>query len=250
MKLIALTAVFALVSTVAVGEMLINSCVLKWVKYEKTHASGLVQRNGLVTETDCASACELDNGCLNVDFNFEEKSCWFGSQLNPPKSADPSANHWNLVRDCTNENLALKKKATQSSTLASDIAGLASYAVDGVADGDWTHKSCAHTENESPAWWAVDLGEETKVGRVRITSRNMLAERLSNFYIGLTNVSPWTSAPRLSTSSICIYSAGYPPANVPTNFICDPGTESGRYLFVLLKNQNYLTICELEAYDH
>jgi len=122
--------------------------------------------------------------------------------------------------------------------------------MDGVADGDWTHKSCAHTENELPAWWAVDLGEETKVGRVRITSRNMLAERLSNFYIGLTNVSPWTSAPRLSTSSICIYSAGYPPANVPTNFICDPGTESGRYLFVLLKNQNYLTICELEAYDH
>jgi hypothetical protein len=95
----------------------------------------------------------------------------------------------------------------------------------------------------------VDLGEETPVGRVRITNRNILPERLSNFTIGLTNVSPWTSAPSLATSSICKFSVGFPPAAVPTNFTCDAGTAPGRYLFVMLTtNGNPVTLCELETY--
>jgi len=149
-----------------------------------------------------------------------------------------------------NVNQALKKNATQSHTYThtDGIAGLASYAVDGVADGEWSHKSCTHTPPELAPWWAVDLGEETAVGRVRITNRNIVPERLSNFYIGLTNVSPWTSAPSLDTSSICKFVAANPPAGVPTDFTCDAGTVPGRYLFVLLKSTGILTICELEAY--
>jgi len=150
-----------------------------------------------------------------------------------------------------NENLALNKNATQSSTYTDgNLVGLASKAVDGVADDFVLIKTCTHTNNELPAWWAVDLGQKTPVVRVRITNRNhpAVVDRLSNFYIGLTNVSPWTSAPNLATSSICKFIAGYPPGGVPTDYICDPGTAPGRYLFVLLKNQNFLTICELEAY--
>jgi len=144
-----------------------------------------------------------------------------------------------------NDNLALKKNAIQSRTTNS---GEASRAVDGNADSDFYHNSCTHTDVDLPAWWAVDLGQETPVGRVRITNRNANADRLSNFYIGLTNVSPWTSAPSLARSSVCKFTVANPPAGSTTDFTCDTDTEPGRYLFVMLKNKEALTLCELEAY--
>jgi len=149
-----------------------------------------------------------------------------------------------------NENLALKKNAIQSSTA---YKAPASRAVDGVADADFFHNSCSHTNDELPAWWTVDLGQETTVGRVRITTRNTGAERLDKFSIGLTNLSTWTSAPGSSanspTNSFCKYNLPYPPAGSTTDYICDPGTKPGRYLFVYLSIKNPLTICELEAYS-
>jgi len=145
------------------------------------------------------------------------------------------------------KNLALGRDAIQSSTA---FNGPANLAVDGNKDGQYYDGSCSHTDNKDKAWWAVDLGEETSVGRIRITNRDdggISAPRLSNFNIGLTNVSPWTSPPQLSESSICKYYAGYPPAGVPTDISCESWT-SGRYLFVMLTKAEYLTICELEAY--
>jgi hypothetical protein len=156
-----------------------------------------------------------------------------------------------LSLKATNENVALNKNATQSSTYtgSTGMVGLASKAVDGDLNADWFSNKCTHTNSDNPSWWAVDLGEETPVGRVRITNRNTVPERLSNFYIGLTNVSPWTSAPSLTTSSICKFTVVYPPASVPTNITCDAGTTPGRYLYVMLTDTiNPLTLCELEAY--
>jgi len=148
------------------------------------------------------------------------------------------------------ENLALRKKAIQSSTLNwYSILGVANRAVDGNINRNFDAGSCTHTLNTFPAWWAVDLGHETTVGRVRITNRgDCCADRLANFYIGLTNVSPWTTAPRLEESSICKYYIGFPPGGIPTDIYCEPDTEPGRYLFVLQGKEFPLTICELEAY--
>jgi len=151
----------------------------------------------------------------------------------------------------TNPNLALKKNTIQSSS-KTDTAGwgLASYAVDGNTDGTFNHNSCTHTLNGGTQWWAVDLGEESHIGRVRITNRgDCCPERLANIYIGLTNLSPWTTAPKLEqTSSICKHYNGIPPAGVPTDIVCESNTTSGRYLFVYAENTVALAICELEAY--
>jgi len=150
------------------------------------------------------------------------------------------------------ENLALRKNATQSST---HEMGRASYAVDGNTNSDFGGQSCMHTietANEQ-AWWAVDLGQETTIGHVRITNRNVASERLRNFYVGLTNVSPWTCPPLLNQSSICKFYYGNFPANGPTAIYCDSNFAAGRYLFVQLTayastENDPLHICELEAY--
>jgi hypothetical protein len=158
--------------------------------------------------------------------------------------------HSAILSLANNDNLALKRNAIQSSTYtdAGATMGIASNAVDGFQTSEFSWSKCSCTNDELSPWWAVDLGQETPVGRVRIINRNILPERLSNFYIGLTNVSPWTSAPSLARSSICKFTVANPPAGVPTDYTCDPGTEPGRYLFVMLRGKNFLTICELEAY--
>jgi hypothetical protein len=128
------------------------------------------------------------------------------------------------------------------------VLGIAALAVDGSTDGNFIHGSCTHTDTNNPAWWAVDLGQEIQVGRVRITNRgDCCAERLQNFNIGLTNVSPWTTPPNLSQSSICKYYTGYPPGGVPTDIFCQPNTAPGRYLFIMLPNQA-MNLCEVEVF--
>jgi len=149
------------------------------------------------------------------------------------------------------ENLALNKNATQSSSFPDNVIK-ANAAVDGNTNSDYGGSSCTHTTGTAneQGWWAVDLGQETTIGHVRITNRNVASERLNNFYVGLTNVSPWTCPPLLNQSSICKFYYGNFPANGPTAVYCDCNVAAGRYLFVQLTSttNSYLTICELEAY--
>jgi len=147
------------------------------------------------------------------------------------------------------ENLALHKHAVQSSTYVA--ASLANLAVDGRKTfTGLVHNNCAITQSSARSWWAVDLGQLTSISRVRITGRHDgVFSQLSNFFIGLTNQSPWSHPPpQLSQSSICKYFFGIPPPGIPLDIFCEPNTAPGRYLFVMKHESNHLTICELEAY--
>lgn len=85
------------------------------------------------------------------------------------------------------ENLALKMKATQSSTYVSDgVSYGADRAVDGIRDGVFYGSgSIAHTYEQEgeKSWWQVDLGAEKKVGFVKVFPRTDFTGRLSNFKV-------------------------------------------------------------------
>jgi len=150
------------------------------------------------------------------------------------------------------ENLALNKNCTQSSTYTHGVVtGRCILAVDGISNLTTLEgaDTCACTGDAAPSWWAVDLGSKLLVGRVRITSRRDISSaQLQNFYIGLTNVSPWTSAPNLDQSSVCKYFFGYPQVGRSLDIFCEPNTLPGRYLFVMMVDGNWLPLCEVEAY--
>jgi hypothetical protein len=159
----------------------------------------------------------------------------------------------------TSVNLALQKPAIQSSTFfrAGSVQKLAvaNLAVDGNADSNVDHGSCATTTNTAKGWWAVDLEKVSSIHRVRIQSRRdnpTLYQQLQNIFIGLTNVSPWNpvTPPNLAAnqSSVCKYFAGHVPFEIPLDIFCEPNTKAGRYLFVKATGVEHLTICELEAY--
>ena len=75
------------------------------------------------------------------------------------------------------------------------------------------------------------------------------AERLSDFTVGLTNVSPWTTAPPVvEQGPPCAVYQGSPRLGSTTTIPCDPRSSPGRYLFIRLAGRNYLTLCEVEVF--
>lgn len=74
------------------------------------------------------------------------------------------------------ENVALRGKATQSSTYAEAEA---KRAIDGKTDGAYAKNSVAHTgDGDENPWWEVDLGSAQRIDRVLVWNRTEVSERL------------------------------------------------------------------------
>ncbi|XP_021359787.1 fucolectin-5-like [Mizuhopecten yessoensis] len=85
------------------------------------------------------------------------------------------------------KDLALHKKATQSSTHVRYDAG---RAVDGIPGHDEVAGHCSHTDlGHSEAWWMVDLGRTYRIQTINITYRYGYALRLSGYYLYVSNTS-------------------------------------------------------------
>ncbi|QDT35518.1 DUF1553 domain-containing protein [Thalassoglobus polymorphus] len=85
-----------------------------------------------------------------------------------------------------NEQVAVGKKATQSST---GYNGTANLAVDGNTDGDFFEsKSTTHTNRDASPWWEVDLGATYQIDRISVWNRNdspNIGKRLDDFRVVL-----------------------------------------------------------------
>lgn len=77
-------------------------------------------------------------------------------------------------------NLALNRPAWQSSSWPR-YASSADLAVDGNSTSDYhAGKTCSHTDTgDMDPWWAVDLGQPTRVAAVKLTGR---ADCCSSYY--------------------------------------------------------------------
>ena len=69
-------------------------------------------------------------------------------------------------------DLALNQPATQSSVYSEPgKPGVASLAVDGNNNTDFSQGSCIHTNSQKDPWWRVDLGASLPVAEVVIVNR-------------------------------------------------------------------------------
>ncbi len=141
-------------------------------------------------------------------------------------------------------NVALSKTATQSSTHASGAA--ASRAVDGNTDGVFANNSVTHTLSDANAWWHVDLGQVETIGTIKIWNRVEFPERLTNFYVFVSDV-PFTStnlATTLSQSGVSSYQTTG-QCGFPTELAIN---RTGRYVRVQLAGTNFLSIAEVQVW--
>lgn len=80
-------------------------------------------------------------------------------------------------------NHARHGSAYQSTTNAGAVA---SRAIDGSTEGDYTQGSVSHTANQPGSWWEVDLGARRDVLEIILHNRSdCCGDRLSNFRVSL-----------------------------------------------------------------
>ncbi len=139
-------------------------------------------------------------------------------------------------------NLALKRPATQSSTIP---GGEAYRAVDGNTDGVAANGSVAYTNIESQAWWEVDLGSIRSIQNIRVWNRVEAPGRTSDFYVFVSD-EPFKStdlgATKSQPSVRSFFVSG--PCAYPTEITVG---KTGRYVRVQLSGTNYLQLAEVEV---
>ncbi|APR80829.1 fibronectin type III domain protein [Minicystis rosea] len=156
-------------------------------------------------------------------------------------TAATSAEQWTLpgnydidMQSVFGPNLALGKPTSQSSTGPWSTAGSGS-AVDGNTNGDFQAGSVTHTNNDSNAWWQVDLQSSQPISTIVLWNRtDCCSDRLSNFTVMLSNdQSNWESHSF----------TGAAPRRLAL-----AANRSARYVRVRLDGQNYLSLAEVQVF--
>jgi len=138
-------------------------------------------------------------------------------------------------------NLAFNKHATQSS-INYGYLGLASAAVDGNTNGNWSwdraKNTTTHTTKEQGAWWQVDLGSDQTINQINIYNRvDCCKDRLSNYRVTITN----TNNTLIDTQDFHTY-----PDPKKTIDLGAQGKQ-GRYVKIQLLGNNFLSLAEVQV---
>ncbi|XP_036394348.1 uncharacterized protein LOC118784294 [Megalops cyprinoides] len=137
------------------------------------------------------------------------------------------------------ENVALGKKASQSSTA---FLGKADKAIDGNRNTWYREGSCSRTDKEEDPWWRVDLLRVYNITSVTITNReDCCAEMIDGAEIRIGN----SLENNGNSNPLCAVIPSFPPWETFT-FQCDE--MEGRYVNIFLPGcHKYLNLCEVEV---
>ncbi|XP_078579507.1 apolipoprotein(a)-like isoform X2 [Branchiostoma floridae x Branchiostoma japonicum] len=224
-----------------------------------------------MTPDFCIEHC-IDEGYAYAGTQYYEE-CWCGNerhfsrigrqrndeQCNTPCQGNEEENcggPWRLSvykvgkkiktnEESSNEalNVALNKKASQSSLLRSE------YPAERAVDGNtgtilYPRQECTHTDLEYEPWWKVDLGDTYVISHVRVINRgDCCGERLRNFMV---RVGPFEDF-RENTPCGDIHSETPSDGETITVRCAEP--ISGRWVSVqLIGREDYLSLCEVQVY--
>ncbi|HYC60809.1 MAG TPA: carboxypeptidase regulatory-like domain-containing protein [Thermoanaerobaculia bacterium] len=139
-------------------------------------------------------------------------------------------------------NLASGAKATQSTTYVNAYA--AAMAVNGNSGGD----SMSHTNEDTEAWWQVDLGSVQPISMLDIDNAytSIYWQRMSSFYVFVSDV-PFTTntvAGTLAQPGVSAYYRG----GAASAYLYDI-RRSGRYVRIQLTGKNWLHPMEVRIWS-
>jgi len=147
-------------------------CTLSWVTYPREQVKFLAHRRNIPHEDACKEACEADQTCFNVDWNFIDNSCWYGTAHNPtPRYPDLGVNHHDLTRDCpencnlditwTSFPLTQVKFLVKKSSITSEEACKAGCEADSKCwsiDWNFNNNACFFGSEKNPTLRFPDSG--------------------------------------------------------------------------------------------
>ena len=76
-----------------------------------------------------------------------------------------------------------------------------------------------------------------------------IGDRLTNFFVGVTNTPTSVQAPILGSYPLCAHYTRSVPDGGTVNITCSASTPAGRYLIIQLSKPDYLSLCEVEVYS-
>jgi len=141
-------------------------------------------------------------------------------------------------------NLALRKPATQSSTLSGYPNDGPGSAVDGNSDGNFFDGSVTHTNADPNAWWQVDLGASATISSIQIANRtDCCGDRLTDYWVFVSDA-PFldTDTPATLMNRAGTFHSHQTTSTVNTQIVV--GT-SGRYVRVQLSGTGNLSLAEV-----
>ncbi len=140
--------------------------------------------------------------------------------------------------ECNVANLALGKNVSQSSDYEGTLT--ASKANDDNSD------SFSHTENNTNAWWEIDLGAVYDISKVELVNRkDCCQDRLSDFYVLVSDV-PFSSKNLSTTLNQSGVSDYYQEGAVAASKEIEIN-RTGRYVRVQLEGTNFLHLGEVQV---
>lgn len=150
--------------------------------------------------------------------------------------------------DLSLPNLALKKRATQSSLSRWSVGSTLEEDAGNAVNGDPAKALGFHTENTENPWWRVDLGQPSQVFAIRIFNRDRIPEwtqrRTSPIVVEASNDGElWKLI--FSTEPGQIF-GGY-SAGMPLVWSSDLPVEA-RYVRISIPRKEYLHLSEVEIY--
>ncbi|MCW2670975.1 MAG: parallel beta-helix repeat protein [Frankiales bacterium] len=142
-------------------------------------------------------------------------------------------------------DVAVGKPATQSSTAFGSPAG---HAVDGNTSGSYGAGSLSHTDDNTNAWWQVDLGSSQQIASINLWNRSdCCADRASDYWVFVSDAPFDTSlTPAQQAAQPGVWSSHQTSTmGRPTQL---PVAASGRYVMVQLSGTNYLALAEVQVF--
>ncbi|XP_021373180.1 fucolectin-7-like, partial [Mizuhopecten yessoensis] len=147
------------------------------------------------------------------------------------------------------ENAALNKTASQISDY--NRRSVASNAVDGDKNPEFSDGSCMHTDSDDPRlfrWWMVDLEREYKIDSINITNRVGIraAKKLHDFDIFVSLNSTFEDDDHMTDDSLCIQVSGGMGGGETRTFTCQTPA-FGQFVQIYMKtlDKRNMHICEV-----
>ena len=136
--------------------------------------------------------------------------------------------------------------ATKSSTYPGNVG--ASAAVDGNIDGDYRDGSVSHTNDDTNAWWQVDLGASSMINMITVWNRtDCCSGRLSDYWVFISDT-PFNASDTPSALQNRPGTWGSHQTTQPNpSAVIDTGGVQGRYIRVQLSGTNYLALAEVQV---
>ena len=146
-------------------------------------------------------------------------------------------------------NLALGRIATQSSTLSGSPGAVASSAVDGNTDGNFSDGSVTETNADSNAWWQVDLSASAAVSSVVVWNRtDCCSSRLGDYWVFVSDT-PFLPTDTPDTLQNRSGTLGFHQTSTPSpSAIILTGGAQGRYVRVQLSGTDILSLAEVQVF--